>query len=109
MLAAEELEIDLGQLRTEFAPAHPDYYNAMLGEQVTGGSTSLRAAWRPLREAAAETRERLVAAAAAAWGVPRKDCRAERGVVVHAATGRRAATAISRSALLHRRCQAACG
>ena len=89
MLAAEELEIDLGQLRTEFAPAHPDYYNAMLGEQVTGGSTSLRAAWRPLREAAAETRERLVAAAAAAWGVPRKDCRAERGVVVHAATRRR--------------------
>ena len=89
MLAAEELEIDLRQLRTEFAPAHPDYCNAMLGEQVTGGSTSVRAAWRPLREAAAQTRERLVAAAAAAWGVPRKDCRAEHGAVVHAATGRR--------------------
>jgi isoquinoline 1-oxidoreductase beta subunit len=53
MLAAEELEIDLAQLQTEFAPAHPDYFNAMLGEQVTGGSTSLRAAWKPLREAAA--------------------------------------------------------
>lgn len=89
MLVAEELEIDLSQLRTEFAPAHPDYSNAMLGEQLTGGSTSLRAAWKPLREAAAETRERLVAAAAATWNVPRRECRAEEGAVLHFPTGRR--------------------
>jgi len=89
MLAAEELEIDLAQLRTEFAPAHPDYFNPMIGEQVTGGSTGLRAAWEPLRQAAAETRERLVAAAAAAWNAPRTECRAERGAVLHRPTGRR--------------------
>jgi isoquinoline 1-oxidoreductase beta subunit len=88
MLAAEELEIDLAQLRTEFAPAHPDYFNAMLGEQVTGGSTSVRAAWKPLREAAAQTRERLVAAAAVAWCVPKKDCRAEHGAVIHLSSRR---------------------
>jgi isoquinoline 1-oxidoreductase beta subunit len=86
MLVAEELEIDLAQLRTEFAPAHPDYFNAMLGEQVTGGSTSLRAAWKPLREAAAETRERLVAAAAATWNFRRRECRAVQGAVVHLPT-----------------------
>jgi isoquinoline 1-oxidoreductase beta subunit len=89
MLAAEELEIDIAQLRTEFAPAHPDYSNPMLGAQVTGGSTSIRAAWKPLREAAAETRERLVAAAAAVWGVPRRECRAGHGAVVHAPSSRR--------------------
>jgi isoquinoline 1-oxidoreductase beta subunit len=89
MLAAEELGIELAQLRTEFAPAHPDYINPMLGEQSTGGSTSMRAAWKPLREAAAETRERLVAAAAAAWKAPRRDCRAEQGAVVHVPSGRR--------------------
>jgi isoquinoline 1-oxidoreductase beta subunit len=88
MLAAEELEIDIAQLRTEFAPAHPDYFNPMLGEQVTGGSTSVRAAWKPLREAAAETRERLVAAAAASWKVPRRECRAEHGAVMHVPTRR---------------------
>ena len=89
MLAAEELEIDLAELRTEFAPAHPDYFNAMLGAQVTGGSTSVRAAWKPLRKAAAGTRERLVAAAAATWNVPRTECRAEHGAVMHLPSRRR--------------------
>lgn len=89
MLAAEELEIDLAQLRTEFAPAHPDYFNPILGVQVTGGSTSVRAAWEPLRKAAAETRERLVTAAAATWHVPRSECRAEHGAVVHLPSRRR--------------------
>jgi isoquinoline 1-oxidoreductase beta subunit len=89
MLAAEELEIDLAQLRTEFAPAHPHYFNAMLGEQMTGGSTSVRAAWMPLREAAAQTRQRLVAAAAATWKVPQRECRAEQGAIVHLPTRRR--------------------
>ena len=89
MLVAEELEIDLAQLRTEFAPAHPDYFNALLGEQITGGSTSLRAAWKPLRKAAAETRERLIAAAGATWDVRQEECRAEHGAVMHLPTGRR--------------------
>lgn len=88
MLAAEELGVDLAQMRTEFAPAHPDYVNPLLGEQATGGSTSIRAAWEPLREAAAETRERLVAAAAAAWDVKKSECRVERGAVIHVASGR---------------------
>jgi isoquinoline 1-oxidoreductase beta subunit len=89
MLAAEELEIDLAQMRVESAPADRAYFNPSFGEQVTGGSTSVRAWWRPLREAAAAARERLVAAAAAAWGVPRKECRADQAMVVHVPTGRR--------------------
>jgi isoquinoline 1-oxidoreductase beta subunit len=89
MLVAEELEVDLAAVRTEFAPADPAYANPEFGEQATGGSTSVRAAWKPLREAGARAREMLVAAAAAGWNAKREECRAEHGTVVHVASGRR--------------------
>jgi len=91
LLVAEELEVPLGHLRTEFAPAAHRYYNPRLGDQMTGGSTSTRAAWVPLRTAAAAARQRLLRAAAAAWKVPVKECRAEDGAVHHAPSGLRAA------------------
>ncbi len=52
MLAAEELEIDLSQVRTVFAPAEAPYTNPIIGEQLTGGSTSIRGAWENLRHRA---------------------------------------------------------
>jgi len=61
----------------------------MFGMQRTGGSTSVRAAYTPLRKAGAAAREMLVAAAATTWGVPQSECRAEKGAVLHAASGRR--------------------
>jgi len=91
MLAAEELELDLERLRIEFAPAAPEYVNSILGEQMTGGSTGIRAAWDDgLRRASAVARERLIAAAAALWGVTRGECRAHGGAVLHEASGRNA-------------------
>ncbi|TAK80390.1 MAG: 2Fe-2S iron-sulfur cluster binding domain-containing protein [Betaproteobacteria bacterium] len=90
MLVAEEMEIGLDRLRIEFAPAAPEYANALIGEQATGGSTSIRAAWDSLREAAAAARERLIAAAAERWDVKRAECVAEAGEVVHHCSGRRA-------------------
>jgi isoquinoline 1-oxidoreductase beta subunit len=89
MLVAEELEVDVVKIRYEAAPAERAYFNPAFGEQTTGGSTSIRAWWRPLREAAAAIRERLIAAAADGWALRRKDCRAECGTVVHVPTGRR--------------------
>ncbi len=88
MLVAEELEVDVAQVHTAFAPADPRYDNPLFGEQATGGSTSLRGAWEPLRRAGAEAREMLIRAAADAWGVPLRDCRAERGTVLHMPSGR---------------------
>jgi isoquinoline 1-oxidoreductase beta subunit len=88
-LVAEELELELEAVRTEFAPADPIYTNPELGGQMTGGSTSIRAAWKPLREAAAAAREMLRAAAARRWDAKREDCRCERGAVVHVPSGRR--------------------
>ncbi len=89
MLVAEELDADWSRVRYEFAPANRAYDNPLIGAQITGGSTSVRAAWGPLREAAATARAMLVAAAAAEWGVPAAECRTESSQVIHDASGRR--------------------
>ena len=89
MLTAEELEVELERIRVAFAPAAHEYSNALIGEQMTGGSTSIRSAWKTLREAGASARVRLIAAAAKTWGVKRIACYAERGEVVHRPSGRR--------------------
>ena len=67
----------------EMAPSAPVYINAMLGGQITGGSTSVRDAWTKLREAGASARTVLVAAAAETWKVPATECTAANGVVSH--------------------------
>ncbi len=89
MLLAEELEADWTKVQIEFAPADKAYINPLFGMQGTGGSTSVRAAWTPLRKAGAAAREVLITAAAQSWGVNRAECRAERGAVVHAKSRRR--------------------
>jgi len=91
MLLAEELEVPLETIRFEFAPADPVYNNPMFNLQGTGGSTSVRAAWEPLRRTGAAARMMLVAAAAERWGVPAGECRAESGRVTHDSSGREAA------------------
>ena len=69
MLIAEELDADWSKLRMEPAPAAPEYRHPWFGVQATGGSTSVRSMWQPLREAGAAARAMLVAAAAATWNV----------------------------------------
>jgi isoquinoline 1-oxidoreductase beta subunit len=89
MLMGEELEVGLDQIQVQAAP--PDlakYMDPLLYDQATGGSTSTRADWVRLREAAAVARTMLVAAAANRWGVDPASCRVERGVVHHEASGR---------------------
>ncbi len=91
MLIAEELEVSLRQVRLEHAPPNDKIYGNPLiaGEQITGGSTAIRAAWEPLRRAGATARIMLVQAAARRWNVEPTACRAENGEVIHAGTGRR--------------------
>jgi isoquinoline 1-oxidoreductase subunit beta len=89
MLVAEELEADWSKITIEFAPADPAYNNPLFGAQATGGSTSVRGSYVPLRQAGAAAREMLIAAAAQTWSVPKAECRAERGAVIHGPTGRR--------------------
>ncbi|WP_157271810.1 xanthine dehydrogenase family protein molybdopterin-binding subunit [Azohydromonas aeria] len=89
MLLAEELEVDPATVRLEQAPADNKLYaDPLLGGQVTGGSTSIRGAWEPLRRVGATARVMLVQAAAQAWNVDARELRAANGAVTHAATGR---------------------
>jgi isoquinoline 1-oxidoreductase subunit beta len=90
MLIAEELEVDLKQVRLEHAPPNEKLYaNPLLGVQATGNSNAVRGAWQPLRQAGAAARTMLVSAAAKKWKVDPASCRAEGGEVIHAASGRR--------------------
>src|SRR5881398_301208 len=89
MLLAEELDADWTKVKIEFAPADKAYTNPIFGMQGTGGSTSVRAAYTPLRKAGAAAREMLVAAACQTWAVDRVDCRTERGTVIHTGSQRR--------------------
>ena len=89
MLIAEELDIGLDQVHVEQAPPNDKLYvNPLLGFQVTGGSTSVRALWEPLRQAGATARAMLVSAAAAEWKVDPATCTTKAGVVSHAPSGR---------------------
>ncbi|HXE89439.1 MAG TPA: xanthine dehydrogenase family protein molybdopterin-binding subunit [Terriglobales bacterium] len=78
MILAEELEVDWARVRIEQAPTDPRIYS-----HGTGGSSSVRESYAPLRRAGATAREMLIAAAAQTWGVPAKECRAEKGAVWH--------------------------
>jgi isoquinoline 1-oxidoreductase beta subunit len=91
MLIAEELEVDLKQVRLEHAPPNEKLYvNPLLGVQATGNSNAIRGSWQPLREAGAVARTMLVAAAAKRWSVDPSSCHAQDGKVLHSATGKNA-------------------
>lgn len=91
-LIAEELDADWSTVRVEAAPADAKLYsNTMFGMQGTGGSTSIANSWEQHRTAGATARALLIAAAAKQWGVAASELTTEPGVVIHAASKRRAA------------------
>jgi isoquinoline 1-oxidoreductase beta subunit len=90
MLIAEELGVDIRKIKVEIAPVAPVYTNALLGAQITGGSTSVRDGWDKLRIAGAQVRTMLVNAAAARWNVDAAQLRAADGKVT--GPGSRSAT-----------------
>jgi isoquinoline 1-oxidoreductase beta subunit len=120
MLVAEELDVPLASVRLvqspidkifgniamlkDGLPFHPDDSGNLkaavswtvgkvareLGLIITGGSSSVKDAWQPMREAGASARAMLVAAAAKQWNVGAASCRTEDGFVIHA-DGRRLA------------------
>ncbi|QJR36971.1 xanthine dehydrogenase family protein molybdopterin-binding subunit [Gemmatimonas groenlandica] len=112
MLMAEELDCDWARVRVEHSPIDKIYGNVSalveglpfapeadgtlvrgirwmmaktareLGVMMTGGSSSVRDCWMPMREAGASARASLIAAAAATWGVAASTCRTEQGAVI---------------------------
>jgi isoquinoline 1-oxidoreductase beta subunit len=113
MLVAEEMDADFGQVHFEQSPVDPIYANGTilgdgvpfrpddngwlaaiahltqykvgeaLGVMATGGSTSVRDAWLPMRRAGATARAMLVQAAAQKFGVPPNECVVSKSVVQH--------------------------
>ena len=82
MMVAEELEVGMDQISIEEAPPSAIYIDSLLQFQATGGSSSTRFTWEPLRKAGASARMVLIQAAAIRWNVAPSLCHAERGVVV---------------------------
>lgn len=83
VLVAEELEIGLDQITLKEAPPNEAIYNdKLLNFQATGGSTSIRSNWDPLRQAGAAARLLLIQAAAQRWQIGADQLRAENGRVL---------------------------
>ncbi|MDE2120749.1 MAG: xanthine dehydrogenase family protein molybdopterin-binding subunit [Betaproteobacteria bacterium] len=89
MVLADEMDADWSAVHIEQAGAHAAYKNPQLGMQATGGSTSVRSSWLPLRQAGATARALLVQAAAQRWRVEPAACRVAAGVV-HGPAGQHA-------------------
>ncbi|MGZ3290029.1 MAG: molybdopterin cofactor-binding domain-containing protein [Xanthobacteraceae bacterium] len=90
MILAEELDADFASVALEHAPPNEKLYaNPAFGIQATGGSTSVRAFWKPLRNAGASARAMLVQAAAQQWQVEPASCTASKGEVTHRDSGRK--------------------
>ena len=87
MILAEELEADWKQVKVKGAPARDEYKDPVFGMQLTGGSTSVRNMFEPLRKAGAAAREMLMSAASNTWGVSPGECEAHQGFIRHRKSG----------------------
>jgi isoquinoline 1-oxidoreductase subunit beta len=85
MMLADELEADVSKIHVEQAPVIPAIYKNL----STGGSGGTGSAWNYMRKVGAQAREVLIAAAALEWQVPKQECRAKDGTVIHQPSGRR--------------------
>src|SRR4030095_13281472 len=78
-MIAEELEVNLDTVKIAFAPGSQTKY----GSQLTGGSSTVRGAYKSLLRTGATAREMLIEAAAKKWNVSKSDCYAENGFIIH--------------------------
>ncbi|MBV9045568.1 MAG: molybdopterin-dependent oxidoreductase, partial [Alphaproteobacteria bacterium] len=78
MIVAEELGADWKKIKIVQADLDKKY-----GRQGTGGSSSIRTMYKPLRQAGATARAMLLTAAAAKWGVNPGDCNVEDCMISH--------------------------
>jgi isoquinoline 1-oxidoreductase subunit beta len=90
MMLAEDLECDWSKVHVEPAPVDAAYNHSVYGIQMTGGSTTTTSEYERFRKMGAMARLMLIAAAAQSWNVDPQACHAQKGYVIHAASGKRA-------------------
>jgi isoquinoline 1-oxidoreductase beta subunit len=84
-MIAEELEVDLDKVDIVFGIGNEKKY----GNQITGGSSTVRSAYKHLGRMGASAREMLMTAAANKWNVDKATCYAESGHIIHKPTGKK--------------------
>ena len=88
-MVAEELECDWSKVRAEYVSVNRHFReNKVYKRLVTTSSSSVRLGRPYLQQAGASARERLMAAAAQSWNVPRSELTVKDGVISHKLTGR---------------------
>lgn len=80
-IIADELGAKWENIKICSALAKDKYIDQKMGAQLTGGSTSIRHMYEPLREAGATAREMLIMAAAKKWNVDNNSCYTRDGKV----------------------------
>jgi isoquinoline 1-oxidoreductase beta subunit len=83
-MVAEELEADWNMLVWEPVPTDPSTWVRTIS---TGGSTTIRLGWDPIRKASAQAREMLREAASTRWGVDISECVARENAIHHEGSG----------------------
>jgi len=76
LLIAEELEVRLDQVDIQMSDG-----SGKFGSQLSGGSSSVKTRWIPMRTAGAAVKEMLIQTAAKRWNVSVSDCYAKEGAV----------------------------
>ncbi|MCY7328075.1 MAG: molybdopterin-dependent oxidoreductase, partial [Saprospiraceae bacterium] len=84
-MVAEELEVLLEEVNILFAPGN----NKKYGNQITGGSSTVRNSYKNLLNLSASAREMLIEVASKRWSVPKTACYAEAGHVLHRPSGKK--------------------
>ena len=79
MIIAEELDVSWDKVSVSQGQYDPVNYQ----RQVAGGSQSIRFGWDALRQTGATTKQMLVNAAAAKWGVEASTCSASQGIITN--------------------------
>ena len=89
MMVAEELECDWSKVQAEYVSVNRHFReNKVYQRLLTTSSSSVRLGRPYLQQAGASARERLLAAAAQTWGVPRSELAVKNSVITHQPTGR---------------------
>src|SRR3989441_2064067 len=88
-MICEELECDWSKVRAEYASVNRHFReNKVYGRMATNARSTVRVSRQDVQEAGASARERLMAAAAQQWAVPRSELTVKAGVITHMPTGR---------------------